>query len=76
MSKETKQEYVFNLEAFYKAYEKKHCKKISLYQTAAALDVTYQTIQNIEKKPVKTLANLKKLSQLCGEPLNKLIKKK
>ena len=70
-----KQTYVFNLDAFYIAYKKKHNKEITIYQVAYALGVSYQTITNITEKPVKTLANLKILSALCGLDLSKLIKK-
>ena len=70
-----KPEYVFNLDAFYIEYKKKHNKEITIYELAYELGVSYQTVTNITEKPVKTLANLKILSKLCGEPLNKLIKK-
>ena len=70
-----KPEYTFDKEAFDKAYFIKHGKEIDIYETAKELNVTYQTINNMITKPIKTISNFKILSKLSGEPINKLIKK-
>ena len=75
MSKEIKQGYVINLEAFKKGYEKETGEKPTKYVIAKLLGVSYQSLDNWNKKPNQTLTHLKKLSELSKLGYIDLIKK-
>ncbi len=70
-----KNNYVIDVDLFYKAYEKETGEKITIYQLAEMLGVSYQTVSTLDKKPVKGIGYLKRMAGLCGLPINKLVKK-
>lgn len=75
MSKEKKQGYVIDLEAFKKGYKKETGEDLTKYQIAKLLGITYQSVDNWKAKPNQTLSHLKKLSELSKLTFTQLIKK-
>lgn len=76
MSKEIKQGYVIDLEAFKEAYKKETGIQATPYIIAELLGITYQTVNTLDTKPIKAIGHLKKLSELSKLTFTQLIKKK
>ena len=74
MSKK-KQGYVIDLEAFKEGYKKETGEDATKYDIARFLSVSYQSVDNWNKKPNQTVGHLKKLSELSKLTFTQLIKK-